>query len=262
MSSVCEVPDFHAISAPFFQRRLCGVPGCNTYDISSNFLPLPLEPFLREHCPATLPSKNNVTPRQDKHTLMCFKHLESENVSLCILPNGKPNKTNQTYSRPPKRKIMPLVLSNCGFENFPKMYWPKIMFEISKRDDCPETFGDLENADFIGDFNCFLKLYAENLREALQTWKSIGTKQDVTFYALDYRGIPKVATSVKVNHELKVTVALDVREMDPADLTWIIPVNRRVNRWSQLKILLKHFSSGVLGFHVLSDINGIVALQQ
>lgn len=191
---------------------------------------------------------------------MCFKHLESEDVSISTSPNGKSSKAAEPCNSLAKRKRNGVHSSFPG-DNFEssKTYWPKMMFEISKRDDCPETFGDLENADYMLSFNCFLKFYAANLREALQKWKSIATETHVTFFALD--SYSKIKTSVRVNNELKVTVALDGREMDPPDLTWIIPVSRRINRWSQLKILLKHFSNRVLmGYEVLSGIDDVVAL--
>lgn len=118
------------------------------------------------------------------------------------------------------------------------------MFEVHSRDYSPETFGELEGldaADYIIDFICLKKFYPEKLKDHLQYWRTYIYNDHLLFYTMDCTFVPKIATGIKINGGLLLTVYLDGREMDLADLTWIVPLSGKINRWSQIQVLLKHF---------------------
>lgn len=123
------------------------------------------------------------------------------------------------------------------------------MFEVYSRDYSPETFGELDSldaTDFILDFVCLKKFYNEKLNNCLQQWKVYFEDNFILFYILDCTDVPKITTSVKICKPLFLSVYLNGREMDTADLAWIVPLSGKVNRWSQLKVLLQHFSNEIV----------------
>lgn len=120
------------------------------------------------------------------------------------------------------------------------------MFEVHSRDYSPEFFGELEScdaSDFIIDFACLKRFYSVRLKDYLHIYKAHFKNDFVVFYTVDCTFVPKIVSSVKINSGLLLTVYLDGREMDLADLTWIVPLSGKINRWSQLQLLLKHFTS-------------------
>lgn len=126
------------------------------------------------------------------------------------------------------------------------------MFEVYSRDYSPETFGELENldaTDFILDFLCLQRYCSEKLKSCLAYWNIVFSEDFMLFYILDCTSVPKIATSVKINKFLLLSVYLNGREMDTADLAWIVPLSGRINRWSQLEVLLQHFC-GVVNYVV------------
>lgn len=126
------------------------------------------------------------------------------------------------------------------------------MFEVYSRDYSPETFGELQNldaSDFILDIVCLKKNYREKLNNSLKPWQVHFDDNCLLFYILDCNIVPKVTISVKISKVLLLSVFLDGREMDTADLAWIIPLSGKVTRWSQLEVVLQHFS-GVIAYVV------------
>lgn len=120
------------------------------------------------------------------------------------------------------------------------------MFEVYSRDYTPETFGELDGldvSDFILDFICLKKYHHEKLKNISPEWNLHLDEDFVVFYILDCTVVPKITTSVKISNVLLLSVFLNGREMDTADLSWIIPLSGKVNRWSQLELLLHHFSN-------------------
>lgn len=119
------------------------------------------------------------------------------------------------------------------------------MFESASRDYTPQTFGELEGImdglDFIVDFTCLRNFHSERLSNVLEFWYIYNGVDFILFYNLDCTFVPRIVTSIKINKKLLVTVYLDGREMDLADLAWIVPITGRVNRWSQIELLMKHF---------------------
>lgn len=123
------------------------------------------------------------------------------------------------------------------------------MFQVYSRDYSPETFGELDGldvSDFILDFICLKKYHHEKLINCLQPWNVYFEDNFILFYILDCTAVPKIATSIKISQILLLSVYLDGREMDTADLAWIVPISGKVNRWSQLEVLLQHFSGAVV----------------
>lgn len=143
-------------------------------------------------------------------------------------------------------------------------YWPEMMFEVSARDSCPQTFGDLENcpdsSDFLIDIHYLKRMHHLKLKDFFPAWNVLCTQKYILFYAIDEcQSVPRIATSIKVDEHLTLTLTLDGKEMDRADLTWIIPVTGKINRWSQLKVLLEHFEKGRSVIHNEgSNCNGFV----
>lgn len=67
------------------------------------------------------------------------------------------------------------------------------------------------------------------------------TDHYVFFYLLDLTQATKVKSSVKMDRNLLVEVTVGNKIMDPADLTWIIPIYGKITRWLQMETLLVEF---------------------
>lgn len=131
------------------------------------------------------------------------------------------------------------------------------MFEVRSRDHTPEFFGELEgvsNNDYILDLTYLRNFYKKILGGLLYVWNAHIGGDYVMFYTLDCAYVPKIACSIKINSTLITSVFLDGREMDTADLTWIIPISGRITQWSQLRVLLAHYGhpGGLTSFDTTS----------
>lgn len=233
---------FHIMPQPqryVFQHLRCCVPGCLTYDMACNFLHIPARAPWRRQLLGSIPDAVN------HNRVVCLKHFNF-NSEL----------------RPVKNRVPPFKGGAGGKHRHEpcKKYWPKLMFEIAKRDSIPETFGDLENADYIINFNYLWRLYHKNLKDLLQSWKAVASSKYIMFFHLDCCPVPRVTASIKITPDLKVFVTLDGREMDLADLTWIIPITGGISRWSQLRMLLEQFGRNFSGIARASGLSGVVIL--
>lgn len=164
-----------------------------------------------------------------------------------------------------KRKFKPVGL------NVPEL---QRMLEIRERDekglDAPDTFGDIQNGkktdyvvsilvynvstnnlNLLGMLQIAFWYFKLNFQDRLKDVLSSGpwlaqSSLDLSFiyfHCLDTTApIPRLFTSIQVDSNLIVTVALDGKFMDPTDLTWCLPVHGTLTRWSQLKQLIKTFT--------------------
>ncbi|KAL3269934.1 hypothetical protein HHI36_008991 [Cryptolaemus montrouzieri] len=62
------------------------------------------------------------------------------------------------------------------------------------------------------------------------------------FYQLDVvKNIVSIPTTILINKEMEVTIALEGILMDPLDYTRHIPINGRISHWNQLRNILIDF---------------------
>ncbi|KAF5283069.1 hypothetical protein FQR65_LT14086 [Abscondita terminalis] len=110
-------------------------------------------------------------------------------------------------------------------------YVPIEMFHLFPRDaPGPELFEDIEkneNTDFVVDYWYLQLMYPKRMSWILTNniWKVVNTTDYIIFYIADFSELPRIPVSVKINSRLHVTVTMADRVMDPADLTWILPIN-------------------------------------
>lgn len=224
--------------------------GCTTYDLPNKFLHFPVDSNWRQKWLSALPNKNLVI---DHSTVLCLKHFNPNDVALYTNIRDETGQTRTVRCTYPlvKQGAMPIIFPSSDSDktkNCQDEYGPDMMFEISSRDSGPETFGDLEDnadgGDFIVDFVYLRKCYSAKLRDPLHVWNVFSTPMYILFYTLDCSSVPRISISIKITSDLLLTLSLDGREMDPADLTWILPITRKINRWSQLQVILIHFEKG------------------
>ncbi|XP_031333914.1 uncharacterized protein LOC116163926 [Photinus pyralis] len=210
----------------------CCIPGCLTYDTLDNFVQLPSETEWRNKWLSVIPRKDWIVTNS---TVACFKHFQSGDFLVRISTAGDKGKDQVTSSTLCiKWGTVPKI--------FPKK--PQNPPVGEKLCPCPEVFEDLEKEEFI---DCVVELwyiklmYRNRLGDLLSAWNAIEETDSIVFYSLDLSEIPRIKASVKIDNFLCVTVTLAGKKMDPGDLTWILPVDGKLSRWSQLKALLQAF---------------------
>lgn len=195
---------------------------------------------------AALPDKNLVV---DHNTVLCLNHFSNNDVAIYTHVQNEGGRLTAV------KGCTPLIRQGAVPSVFPEVedassgqsaYHPEGMFHIASRDECPQTFADLDNSfestDFLIDFYFLKESYKGRLKDLLVSWSHYSCETEVMFYTMDCAPVPRIVTSIKIDSNLILSMTLDGREMDRADLTWILPITGRINRWSQLKLLLKHFS--------------------
>ncbi|KAF2888681.1 hypothetical protein ILUMI_17492, partial [Ignelater luminosus] len=102
------------------------------------------------------------------------------------------------------------------------------MFEVNSRDHGgPDTFADIEDddQDYLINYWYFKLMYPKRFARYLESkWQVISTEEKTTFYTVDFSETPRITCSIQIDKELRVTVTLDGRCVDPCDLTWAIPI--------------------------------------
>ncbi|KAK5650911.1 hypothetical protein RI129_001940 [Pyrocoelia pectoralis] len=213
----------------------CCIPGCLTYGTINKFVQIPVETEWRNIWLSVIARKDWVVTHS---TVACFKHFKSGD----FISQSSTVKSYQVTSSTLRLKegAIPRI--------FPKTVEtpPTELIQLRPLDlPGPELFEDLEKEeyqDFVVALWYIKLMYKKELGKLLSLWKVIERNYDITFYVVDLAEIPRITASIKIDNSLHVCVTLAGREMDPLDLTWVLPVNGKLKRWSQLKTLLKTFS--------------------
>ncbi|XP_018321273.1 uncharacterized protein LOC108734294 [Agrilus planipennis] len=227
-------------------KHYCCIPNCPTYDTLDKFLRFPLDVEWRTRWIKAIPVKNWVI---DYGTIICVHHFKNSDLAMYTkLLNGTSGKSVITRSSTPliKHGALPSKFDNLINTSEPseEVFKFRDVFELSYRDHSPETFGDVEGVDindFLIDYYYVKQVFEVKLKNVLGEWKIQNGQDYLMFYTVGNFDIPQIVSSIKIDTNLCVTVCLNGREMDPADLTWAVPLTRKINRWSQLTQLLNLF---------------------
>lgn len=181
----------------------------------------------------------------DSSTVACIRHFQLPSIKQFISANNEnKNGKNGTANIYQNIKAVPQYFPKSDTpNNYNKDYVPVEMFELYCRDcESPDTFGDIEDddKDYLINYWYFKLMYQRRFTTFLEnTWQAVSTTEHTTFYTVDFSEMPRVTSTIKVDNNLRVTVTLDGKCVDPCDLTWVLPVTtNKVNRWSQLQIML------------------------
>lgn len=126
--------------------------------------------------------------------------------------------------------------------------FPSEMCLLYPRDySVPTTVKDENNqTDLIKDYDNFKFYFSKKVGAVLKrSWNVISAADHLIFYTLDFFEVPTIPSCIQIDRHLHATVYLCGRMMDPADLTWALPITGILNRWSQFEELLVIFAHDV-----------------
>lgn len=202
----------------------------------------------REAWIKNIPRKNW---KPSKHSVVCIKHFEPEDVSLY----DEVRKTDGTIKK--IKKFRALLKPNAVpriFPGAPKfLKKPSIKIRLNpsttKRkheDRCNNEQEECLKKDKITDNDSFRKEVDEKVRNLKKDWIVAIERTQVLIYFLEnLTNIPQIGCSVTINNQLIIQVCVRGNIILPCDLSWVIS-NNKLARWSQLENILSRYREPTL----------------
>lgn len=230
--------------------RKCCVPGCKSNYLTSkeNYVTtfsFPKDEARRAQWLRAIPRKD-WTPSSG--ACVCRKHFSDDWITdfeQFSLPDGSINKVQL---RCPKLKEdavphlfaegnLPKYLSSVS--NPPRRNPEERKKTIFKRQqDAIEAF---MKKDMILNFSEVKVTYDKHI--SLFNWEIKICDKDIYFYTLDYEDCVHIKNSIHINSNLQVNLYVNNNRLSYSELSWILPCDFKLSRWSQLSNLLSHFKS-------------------
>lgn len=178
--------------------------------------------------------------------VVCRKHFNDSDV-ICfdklLRPDGS---TEQIPLRRPKLKETAVP---CIFPNLPNYLSSKqtpARMDPEERhkkifDAHSKLIDNLLKKDLINSFEQLKNEYACNVK--LFNWEVKMLNNKLYFYILNVEEFLSIETSIVIDSNLKIQVFLKDNELSHSDLQWILAVDMKLNRWSQLTNILSYYKN-------------------
>lgn len=178
---------------------------------------------------------------------VCILHFEEKDIDLYdefTAPDGTVRK---------ERKFRPLLRQNAVPRIFPNLSEHLNKPSAKERTDptCrKQEFVERENkkqedwldADKIKDNNAFRQEVPKFVQNLKKNWVVAMNSTLVIIYFLEnLMDIQQIGCSLTIDNQLNIKVCIRGNLVTSKDLSWIIPSNQPLNRWSQLENILNRY---------------------
>jgi THAP domain/Transposase protein len=233
--------------------KTCCVPGCKSnYKSTLNAggqpvstFSIPKDDILRGKWLKAIP-RDNWSPSQ--YSVVCCLHFPETDIvkeDIFLLPDGTLQKI------PTKTRLRPEAVPSI-FPNLPQYLSKKVSLPrkspderrieiISREDHLNEVF---EKSDLIKNFQDLITNYNSNINISDSWTVKIVTdienaSSKIYFYNLSLTKEPiSIANQISVDQNMVIKIFLNETELTCSDLSWILPFNLKLTRWSELENLL------------------------
>ncbi|VEN45422.1 unnamed protein product [Callosobruchus maculatus] len=236
--------------------RRCYIPGCKSnYDSSlkdSNNNNKCETTFSFPKCPQRLARWLNAIPRKEwtpsKSSVVCAKHFSESDVIRFHefkTPSGEIKKVSLAYPKlcesatPRKFPNLPNYLSSDP---------PRTRADPEKRREnflqCgKKVLEDFLSEDVINNFEDLLKNFKNKI--PLHNWDIKACSDKLLFYGLnfDIHNGCSVIRTLMIASDLTVRVYIKNNELYEKQLNWILNLDHKLERWSQLENLISHYNT-------------------
>ncbi|KAF2889752.1 hypothetical protein ILUMI_16421 [Ignelater luminosus] len=229
--------------------RRCCVPGCKSnYDSTRKE---------NSQCITTFSFPKNEDRRKKwikgiprKHwtstvsSVVCCLHFNPEDVirhDKFLQPDGTQKEISLSHPRLTENAVP------CIFPNLPKYLSTGVKRKRkdpeSRREDAFQRHSAAVerflNDDLIKDFSDFKNNFPQKVN--MCKWEVKVLENCVYFFTLNYETKLTIRNCERVSEHLTVNIHLNKNELSAADLRWILPVNLKVSKWSQIINILARY---------------------
>jgi hypothetical protein len=229
--------------------KTCCIPGCKSNYNSTlkagkpqvSTFSLPKNEVLRGKWLKAIP-RNNWSPT--KYSVVCGLHFPESDIireDKLLLPDGTVTKI------PTKTRLSPDAVPSI-FPNLPHYLSKKVplprkspderrLDNLARNDNLNEIF---EQSDLISNFEDLILNYSSKINIS-DSWsiKIASDNNKIYFYILNFaEEYIKITNQITVNRDMLVTVFLNEKKLSYNDLSWILPFNLKLSRWSEIENLL------------------------